>query len=280
MSDLRRIPLPPIPQGAITGDTLTTLLQTWQREVLAYIDVRWAELDLGSNIGIEGRAGSELPSIVSKIANTGRAQDQRFLPQVSAGNVLSVQSVAPVTATADASVATITIAAHTVRYGYGTVSYNAGTITGLTPETEYFVYADDPNYAGGAVAYTATTNKQTVVANDGRYFVGAVQTARAISVATITGATSANPVEFTTSANHGWNTGDVVLFAGLPGASFGSGFNGVSLPITRTAANKFTVAADTTGFPAYTSGGTATRGTTTEIGGGGAGGGWLDGVFP
>ncbi len=37
-----------------------------------------------------------------------------------------------------------------------------------------YVYTDDPTYAGGAVAYSATTTPSTTAANSGRFFVDSV----------------------------------------------------------------------------------------------------------
>lgn len=105
-----------------------------------------------------------------------RASDQRILPLISVGNKLSTQSAQPLTATESGGVATISVAAHSVQFGFGTVAYNSGSITGLSTSTTYYVYADDSNYAGGAVTYLATTNANTVTASNGRYYVGRITT--------------------------------------------------------------------------------------------------------
>ena len=224
---------------------------------------------------ISTRTGTDVDTLMSYLTDAGKAVDQRFLPQVSAGNVLSLQNINPLTAEADATTASITIAAHTVQYGFGVVSYSGGAISGLTPETDYYVYCDDPNYAGGAVSYFATTTRQNVTASNGRYFVGAIRTAIAATVATITAATSASPIAFTTSAAHGWSTGNSVTFAALPG-DFGTNLNATTQTITVTGATTFTVAVNGSGYAAYTTGGTATRVTTPTDGAAGGGGGWVD----
>ncbi|HEX7114966.1 MAG TPA: hypothetical protein VF193_07525 [Steroidobacter sp.] len=109
-------------------------------------------------------------------ATKARASDQRILPLVNAGGKLSTQSAQPLTASDAGSSATITVAAHSVQYGFGTVAYNAGSITGLSYSTTYYVYADDPDYEGGAVTYLATTNANTVTGANGRYYVGRITT--------------------------------------------------------------------------------------------------------
>ena len=183
---------------------------------------------------------------------------------------MSSQSIVPLTSTGQASSATIVIAAHTLQYGFGAVSYGAGSIAGLVNETVYYVYADDPTYAGGAVAYTATTTGTTVTAANGRYYVGAIKTAAAAVAGSVSAATSANPIEITTAANHGWSSGYTVTFATMPG-SFAV-LNGNNYAVTVTAVNKFTIPVDGSLFAAYTSGGTVTRVVSSTSGGGG--GGW------
>jgi hypothetical protein len=224
---------------------------------------------------ISERTGTDLETLLGYITDEGKAEDQRFLPQVSAGNVLSLQDVNPLVASADATTATISIDAHTLQYGFGTVSYNSGTIVGLTPETNYFVYADDPDYAGGAVTYLATTNRQNVTADNGRYFVGAILTAISANTAAITAATSANPISFTTGTNHGWSSGNDVTLTALPG-DFGTNLNGNDYPITVTGLNTFTIAVDGSLYAAYTTGGLASRVSSDTSGGAGGGGGWVD----
>jgi len=224
---------------------------------------------------IATREGTDIVTILQRIADNGRAEDQRFLPQVSAGNVLSLQDINPLVASADAVNATISIDAHTVQYGFGTVSFNPGTITGLLPDTEYFVYADDPEYAGGAVTYLASTDRQNLTADNGRYFVGSIVTAISANTAAITGATSANPIVFTTGTSHGWSTGNDVTLTALPG-DFGTNLNGNEYTITVIDPTHFSIAVDGTTYAAYTTGGLASRVSTDTEGGAGGGGGWVD----
>lgn len=119
-----------------------------------------------------------LPTLMTYIGDTGRAASQKLIPMVNAGGKLSTQSTQPLTATDAGSDASINVASHSVQFGsgVGAVSYNSGSITGLAFSTVYYVYADDPTYAGGAVTYLATTNANTATANDGRYYVGKVTT--------------------------------------------------------------------------------------------------------
>jgi hypothetical protein len=49
-------------------------------------------------------------------------------------------------------------------------------LTGLAYNTLYYVYFDDANFFGGAVAYQATTNKEVAIEAAGRLFVGSIFT--------------------------------------------------------------------------------------------------------
>lgn len=67
---------------------------------------------------------------------------------------------------------TINVAASTVQFGDGTVSYSAGSVSpGLGT---WFVYADDPGFAGGAVTYHASATESDVYAANGRIYFGKI----------------------------------------------------------------------------------------------------------
>ncbi len=227
---------------------------------------------------IATRTGTDIDSMLQMLTDAGRAQDQRFLPQVSAGNVLSLQNVNPLVASADATNASISIAAHTLQYGFGQVIYASGTITGLLPSSTYYVYADDPLYQGGAVTYYATANRQNVTAENGRYFLGAIETAISSNTAAIVGATSASPIVFETDTDHGWSTGNSVELTDLPG-DFGTNLNGNDYEIIATDATHFSIAVDGSLYTPYTTGGLASRVSTSTSGGAGGGGGWVDNPY-
>lgn len=282
MTDVRKVPLPRTPAGNVTWDALAPYLELTFREIIAKFDARNPQSDFASGVlaNADGTvtlgAGAKpsgrtvaVPTLLSRIGDEGRAVDQRFLPIVSAGNRLSAQSVNPLSSTGSATTASISVASHTVQYGFGTVSYNSGTISGLTPATLYHVYADDGDYAGGAVTYSTTTNQQTVVASDGRYYVGSITTAISSTTGNITAATSASPIAIT-SATHGLTTGQQVTFASMPGDF--AALNGNTYSVTVTGTDTFTVAVNGAAFAAYTTGGSWTRVSTPT--GGRPGGGW------
>ncbi len=79
---------------------------------------------------------------------------------------------------------------------------------------------------------------------------------------TITAMAAGNPTIFTSTA-HGLVVGDVVTIAALVGTAAAS-FNGLSFTVTHKTTNTFALPVDTTAL-AYTSGGTATPVTFTNI---------------
>lgn len=255
------------------------------REVLAKADIRNPVSDLADGIVGTTSGGVTLGTLAKPtgrdvsvatlftyIGDAGRAVSQRFAYPVQTANKNSVQSTSTVlTATSGASTSTVDVGAHSVKFDFGTVAYSAGAISGLTPETTYLIYASDPEYSGGAVTYLATTNPDNII-GAGNYYVGYVITPIAGTSTVISAATNAATVEFTTSTNHGWTSGQSVSFAGFTDANWVN-FNTGNYVITVTAANKFTVATDTTAYGAYTTGATATRVTTSTTSGGGGGAG-------
>lgn len=75
----------------------------------------------------------------------------------------------------------ITVPGQTFRFGFGNVTYSAGSVDPGVTGT-FYVYADDPSFAGGVVTYHATTDGS--VAKTGaitRVFFGAITTSGAPS---------------------------------------------------------------------------------------------------
>jgi hypothetical protein len=159
-----------MPRGRLTGEILEKWFSQFLRDQL-----RFSDLQDENQKELAGRAVT-VPTLFTYIGDTGQAASQRLLNQISVGGKNSTQSTQPLTATDAGADASISIASHNVQFGFGTVAYNSGTITGLAFSTVYYVYTDDPTYAGGAVTYLATTNANTPTANSGRYYVGKVTT--------------------------------------------------------------------------------------------------------
>ncbi|GLX85047.1 hypothetical protein tloyanaT_12990 [Thalassotalea loyana] len=111
------------------------------------------------------------------LADQDALSDQTQIPMVNSAGALVTISGLTITATTDweGIASQISISAHTVRFGHGNVTYNQGTIW-TTPNRTYYLYCDDPTYAGGAVTYVATQSKSDLTANTGRRYVGKIVT--------------------------------------------------------------------------------------------------------
>ncbi|MCI0422755.1 MAG: phage tail protein [Acidobacteria bacterium] len=105
-----------------------------------------------------------------------RTIPEREIPPVTVGGRRSaIVGANPLTAADVGATATISVAASTVRYGFGNHSFNSGSITGLAFSTLYYVYAEDETYAGGAVTYSAVTVFEDVIGL-GRHYLGQITT--------------------------------------------------------------------------------------------------------
>lgn len=267
-----------VPAGGIPATTDKAGWRRFLAQINEALRTQAGELQLkidqlnAAVILLADRAGISLTDVLQNVDDTGRLTTQYALPTINVGNVSSVQDPLPLSATSSALTSTINIDAHILQTDFGAIAYNAGSISGLTLNTRYYILTTDPDYLGGAVVYTATTNKPTITSASGLYLVGSIVTPIAANSASITNATGANPIVFTTGPQ-GWNTGDLVQFAGLPG-DFGSNLNGQQKTITVLSPTTFSIPVDGTTYAAYTSGGSATRivdSTLPDYGGGGGG---------
>jgi hypothetical protein len=128
-----------------------------------------------------------------------RVNDQQYMPNLVSAGAGTALNINPLTSQDNGSTAKITIASHTRQYGFGLLSLNAGSITGLAFGTKYYVYYDDPTYSGGAVTYQATSVLQTIAASNHRIFVSSITTAT-------NGGGSTNPPVFECVATDMWLT--------------------------------------------------------------------------
>jgi hypothetical protein len=134
-------------------------------------------------------------------------------------------------------------------------SVTVGTpITGMTSGDSYQILVHN------AETYLAT---DFVPDSIRPYFMAFNKSHSNIGPITITGATNANPVVFTTSGPHGlvssssvFTNTDYVWFTGLPG-TFGSTMNSNQYIVTIVDSTHFSVPVNSTSFGSYTSGGTA-----------------------
>lgn len=73
----------------------------------------------------------------------------------------------------DGSATAIVIAASTQQFGAGQVSYNSGSVDPGAFGT-FYVFADDPTFAGGAVTYQFSSDPEDQVAAEGRIKFGVI----------------------------------------------------------------------------------------------------------
>lgn len=106
-------------------------------------------------------------------AAQGAADDAAAATAIASSYVTGVT----ITATDAGSNVTANISAHTRVYADGTsVSVSAGSVTGLSYSTDYYIYYDQASRAGGAVTYQATTSQTTAAQVGDRHTVGKVPT--------------------------------------------------------------------------------------------------------
>ncbi|WP_406828112.1 hypothetical protein [Microbulbifer sp. ARAS458-1] len=113
--------------------------------------------------------------MVSGLNHYGRAIDQRTIPQINS-SAQSGTSQSALSAIDNGSTAKIDISAHSVQYGFGSVSYSSGSVSGLSFSTRYYIYCDDEGYVGGSVTYVASTNKLAPVSGTHRRYLGSITT--------------------------------------------------------------------------------------------------------
>jgi hypothetical protein len=77
--------------------------------------------------------------------------------------------------TQSGSTSTILVAASTMQFGDGQVSFSSGSVNPGTTGT-YFIFADDPSFLGGSVIYQFSTSKSVQVAANGRVSFGQITT--------------------------------------------------------------------------------------------------------
>lgn len=112
----------------------------------------------------------------------GVAQNAADSANATAAITSSYVTGATITGTDSGSDVTVTISGHTRVYADGvSVPVSAGSITGLSYSTDYFIYYDQPSRAGGSVTYQATTSSSTAAQIGDRHLVGSVTTPAAAS---------------------------------------------------------------------------------------------------
>ena len=139
----------------------------------AYLDD--FKTSLGTAAYLYGQSSWATYTALSPTTVEGRTQNLDLLGVITRIETVSVVMVAGakmstnINATASTNssgVSTVSVPSHNIYIpgagGSRTVSYNSGSIAGLSPSTRYYVYCDDPDYSGGSKTYHATTSARVL----------------------------------------------------------------------------------------------------------------------
>jgi hypothetical protein len=139
--------------------------------------VRRIKLEVGGTVTPFDDIGTQTGNQLGQPGSGQQIGDQRNLLQRTVTNypakVPTVVSVS--TAAGTPATATISVAAFTVLAGSVSISYNAmsASVTGTNgAAVVYYLYCNDPTYAGGTKTLVATTTATDVYAGDGYVFIG------------------------------------------------------------------------------------------------------------
>jgi len=112
-------------------------------------------------------------------ADLGSVADgsQRFAATASVLSYVPTSNM--LTSTDAGSNATVSIASFNLQTSSkGSISYNSGSITGLSYGTQYYIVLSDPTLSGGTVTYSAYSSKSAALAaGSGYFFIGSIITA-------------------------------------------------------------------------------------------------------
>lgn len=118
-----------------------------------------------------GKRAAVALDVNNRLADSSRA---------NALNVSNTPTSSTVLSNAGGAATLISVAASTAQFGNGTISYNAGSVNpGI--QGSFFVFADDPTFAGGAVTYQFSATAPSQTAADGRVNFGKITTSAAAS---------------------------------------------------------------------------------------------------
>jgi hypothetical protein len=118
-----------------------------------------------------GKRGFVALDTNNRLANSSRA---------NALNVSNTPTSSTVLSNAGGAATSISIAASTAQFGNGTISYNSGSVDPGV-QGSFFVFADDPTFAGGAVTYQFSASAPNQTAADGRVNFGKITTSAVAS---------------------------------------------------------------------------------------------------
>ncbi len=181
-------PYPTLPQN--TGSSLVATIQAKVTEAQTESVVAGQKASAASNAAssASSAASTANANASTALATAGTAQTTANTAQTTATNALPTPSnlsyrptSQPITSTDAGANATVSIASFNLRVRSplqsSDVSYNSGSVTSLSYGTLYYIYLNDPTFAGGSPTYNATTTKESVLSNDGNVFIGSILTA-------------------------------------------------------------------------------------------------------
>lgn len=165
--------------------------QVWWQQVLSSLKTELgalatAQAALAAAVAAQSTANTAVTDAATAqgTANIAKRNDKISASWTSPGSVLG--------ATDAGSNATITVSAHSRKYGdNSSLSVAGGTLTGKSYATDYYIYYDDTTTSDTTPTYTATTNPNTAAYNAaaGRHFVGKIKTPAAAGAPTSGGTT-------------------------------------------------------------------------------------------
>lgn len=164
------------PAGAVTG---------WIRFYIngaaptGSIFVRRLKFEIGAIATPFNDDSTQFGNMLTAAGSGQQIGDQRNLKQRTVTNIpAKVPTTISYTATAGSpATATISVGAFTVLAGSVSTSYNASSasVTGSNGATvSYYLYMNDPSFAGGVQTLIATTNGNDVYTGDGYVYIGPV----------------------------------------------------------------------------------------------------------
>ena len=140
-----------------------------------------AQLVIANTSGATFNTGTSLyaDARFTAIQVAKQIQDQTSLPQIAVLNYRAkyAPAISYSTASGSPATATMTVGAATALIGTRSVSYGtmSVSVTGTGGSTvTYYLYFDDPAYAGGTPVLNATTNGNDCYAANGRVYAGSV----------------------------------------------------------------------------------------------------------
>lgn len=155
------------------GTTVTNLTSTGKVNSLAnVVNTNTDFLTDGTGSPLTGgKRGAIALDANSRLAGSFRANAVNLAAVPTSSTTLSNDGVSTA----------IPIASFTTQYGDGTVPYNSGSVDPGVFGGPFYVYADDPTFAGGAVTYQFSSTIQNQAAANGRVLVGSITTVNGVA---------------------------------------------------------------------------------------------------